>query len=339
VVPWIRVSAALRSQRSKCRFGEPDCATAIDQDVRAASPETDEALAQAETILDFSASLPTARHLAIDRAIPGRRASFFLSPSGNDLVALVEDLERRVTLDVLEMQYYRELIPNPVFARHLERPGERYRYGGSCRDVTSRLPQHLVALHAAMASRLIEAIDSDPAPSIRIIRSNPVDFSVSTHLCAPTPAVHAQAGTWRIRTDESFVEMLRGLRNGKLPRETGGVLLGTIDFERRIVYLVDTIASPEDSVEWPTVYIRGCEGLRDRIVGIEEATAGMIGYVGEWHSHPARCSAIPSGEDRVAFGTLSAELAADGLPAIMLIVAEDQIGMYVEQLSDSERPT
>ena len=40
----------------------------------------------------------------------------------------------------------------------------------------------------------------------------------------------------------------------------GGVLIGVYDLQRQVVYVVDTIPSPPDSAEWPTLYIGGCEG-------------------------------------------------------------------------------
>ena len=55
------------------------------------------------------------------------------------------------------------------------------------------------------------------------------------------------------------------LRNAKLPNETGGVLVGSLDLERKIAYVIDTVPSPPDSEEWPTVYIRGCRGLRRQV--------------------------------------------------------------------------
>lgn len=67
---------------------------------------------------------------------------------------------------------------------------------------------------------------------------------------------------WIICTDEKLISKLSRLRLDKLPNETGGVLLGSFDFERQIIYIVDTIPSPQDSQEWPTLYIRGSQGLK-----------------------------------------------------------------------------
>jgi hypothetical protein len=49
------------------------------------------------------------------------------------------------------------------------------------------------------------------------------------------------------------------------------------------------LSSPEDSKEWPTVYIRGSAGLRAAVSRCEAATGGGLEYIGEWHSHPGGC--------------------------------------------------
>ena len=72
----------------------------------------------------------------------------------------------------------------------------------------------------------------------------------------------------------------------KLPNETGGVLVGTYDMQRKIVYVVDCLLSPPDSEEWPTVYIRGSQGLKAQIEKIKKITDGQLNYVGEWHFSP-----------------------------------------------------
>ena len=76
------------------------------------------------------------------------------------------------------------------------------------------------------------------------------------------------------------------------------------------------------SVEWPTTYIRGSNGLAETVRKVEEQTLGQIGYVGEWHSHPRGASISPSEDDRKAYSWLVGHMNAETLPAIMLIVGD-----------------
>ena len=58
-------------------------------------------------------------------------------------------------------------------------------------------------------------------------------------------------------------------------------------------------------------------------------TAGIVDYVGDWHSHPNGCSVQPSTDDRVLFATLISRMQVEGLPAVMLIVSDKDLGIYV----------
>lgn len=318
-------------------YGDP-VATPILADVLEpgrAADQVNQSLNESALILDCSASVAVARHLARDLETPARRVSLFLNPSGSDGVLLAEDAERKIPLDTLEMQYYRLLISDPALSGHMRQPGGRIRYGFSCRDFSSAIPQDLVALHAASGSRALNRVAQDDAAIIRLWRTNPDNFAVQEITVSLSSVVEHPLNGWTLCTDESLLNKIGGLRCAKLPNETGGILIGSYDTQRKIVYVVDTVPSPPDSREWPTVYIRGCQGLREQVDRIETATAGMLGYVGEWHSHPDGCSSRPSGDDRNVFAWLTEIISPNDLPPLMLIVGEgDQLGWHLGQLMD-----
>ena len=281
-----------------------------------------EAFAAADIILDLSASVAVARHLAHAPDLKARRISIFLNPTGEDLVVLAEDAGRSSPLDSLEMQYYRALVTDERLDGHFRPLDGRARYGQSCRDVTSRIPQDSVALHAANASRIVKTISSTSASRIIIWRSDR-DGNVRRVDIGTAPVIRHAIGDWTVCLDALLVHRLAQLRDAKLPRETGGVLIGSFDLERRIAYIVETIPSPPDSEEWPTLYIRGCRGLRGEVDRLAERTDGMLEYIGEWHSHPAGCSTAPSADDVRVFGWLTESMDVEGLPALMMIVGDD----------------
>lgn len=290
------------------------------------------ACAEAEVLLDMSASVSVARHLARDRDdASARRVSLFLNPSGTDVVLLAEDAGRRHRLDVLEMQYYRALASLPELAGHLRSPEGQLRYGRSCRDVTSRLPQDQVALHAAIGSRAVRAAVNDPHACIKVWRSSE-DLTVSS-ISLPVYAVEeVPIAEWTLVSDSSLLDRVRDIRAAKAPVETGGVLLGSFDMQRRIVYVAGLIVSPPDSVERADLYIRGQQGLRDAVAQASAATAGWLRYVGEWHSHPPGMNATPSKDDHKLFGWLSDMLLAEGTPPVMLICGENEHRWFVEEI-------
>jgi len=283
--------------------------------------QVEAALRSADLILDFSASVPVARHLATITLGP-RRVSAFLNPDATDLVILAEDSQRRIPLDCLEMQYYRHLCHHSELAGHLvDRPTGRIRYAQTCRDLTSDIPEDLVAIHSAIAAKALREVSGDPNAAILIWRAAP-DRSVTSFRSSPASFYESVHNDWRLRSDCNLLSRLASLRAERLKNETGGVLVGAFDLERRIVYVADVIPSPPDSSEQPVLYIRGCEGLAAHLQDIERKTDGMLQYVGEWHSHPDGISTNPSEDDRKVFGWLAEQMQTECLPPVMAIVGE-----------------
>lgn len=298
--------------------------TAIVADVLAPNDrkeQVDVALRAADLILDFSASIPVARHLANIPLSP-RRISAFLNPNATDLVILAEDSARRIPLDCLEMQFYRELCHRSEFSSHLiDRSTGRIRYAQTCRDLTSDIPEDLVGLHSAIAAKALRELVNSPDAVILIWRAAD-DRSVTSFRSSPAELYETTQKGWRLRSDGNLIMRLAALRAEGLQNETGGVLVGAFDLERRIVYVADVILSPPDSREQPALYIRGCEGLAAQLEEIGHKTGGMLEYVGEWHSHPDGFSTNPSEDDRRVLDRLAEHMQKEGLPPVMAIVGE-----------------
>lgn len=310
-------------------------ATPIVADVlkSAESESLTNALAEADLVFDFSASVPVARHLARGIKSGARRVSLYLNPAGSDLVLLAEDEKRAVRLDCLEMQYYRLLATEASLQGHLaEAP--HFRYGPSCRDVSSAMPQHLVALHAAVGAKAVRDAAGDPEARIALWRTNPDDMTVSRLAFASSPMIEISNAGWTLCTDQSVIDKVMRLRGEKLPKETGGILIGSFDMKRKIVYVAEAEASPRGSREEPMLYIRGSAGMMARLAQIETATAGNLEYVGEWHSHPAGHDCTPSDFDLRLFGWLVDLMSIDGRPALMLIAGEPGTSWFLGRMGE-----
>ena len=301
------------------------------------SPETldqlKEAFNTADIILDVSASISVARYLVHDVDSPARRISLFLNPAGTDVTILAEDLERNTTLDSLEMQYYRHLINENCLEGHLKGNHGRIPYATSCRDVSSTIPQDFVALQAAICSRTIHQITSDEQAFMSIWRIDEDQISVQRYSFPVKNSIKYQIGEWTLCMDGGFLDKVHKARSKKLPNETGGVLVGMYDVQRKIVYVIDCLPSPPDSEEWPTLYIRGCQDLSSQVEKIGWLTENQVKYIGEWHSHPVGCGVSPSQADRQVFDWLSDHMKTDGLPPLMLIVGDPgRYAFYLDQI-------
>jgi hypothetical protein len=304
---------------------------AIEADILALPkpPELDKALRESEAIIDCSASQAVARHLALDLNSSQRRSSVFLNSSGTALILLCESCDRRVRLDDLEMQYYRMVLREPSLNSHLQPPTDRVRYSVGCRDLASVLPQDHVALLAAIGSRaLMQALSANDA-TLSVWTLDGMAMEVARHTEDSEQCYAVERGGWTVRYDASLLRTMRLLRTSKLPSETGGILIGSFDTFRKIVYVVDLLPAPPDSVEQPTYFIRGFRGLRAALESVAKITQDQLEYVGEWHSHPDAASCLASSDDKELLESLSLIMAQDGLPELLVIVAKDNEAIYL----------
>ena len=274
----------------------------------------------ADLILDVSTSIAAARFLGRTLDVTARRATLFLSPDGRDAVMLMEDAERSWTLDTLEAQYYRAVLTDPRLERHIRREGY-VRYSVGCRDITTRIGQDYVALASALLARQVRTADDEAVAAIwqqagdgTVHRVEVPLFEVSRQEC----------DGWVFVFDLGFLDRVGSLRRGRLPSETGGVLIGYFDVLNRHVYLVDALPAPADSEEHRDAFIRGYAGLRDELDAIEARTGGQVGYVGEWHSHPDGAGVAMSSDDEELLQTVANEVRTDGWPGVMMIVGADR---------------
>lgn len=285
----------------------------------------------ADVIFDFSASIPVARHIALDIISNARRISSFYTLNGQDSVFIAEDKERKSKLDMLEMQYYRFLVNNDELTDHLQYPKNQLRVGYSCRDINSRLPFDLAVQHAAFCSTEIKDSLTDIKPRICIWTTK--DNNVKKYQIPIYKETRLPINNWTLVYDDYLIENIQSERQRKLPNETGGILIGSYDNQRKIIYIVDSLSSPADSIEWPSLYIRGIKGIKRQLKNVEDRTNKMLSYIGEWHSHPKGYSSVPSHEDRKAFEWLTKVSNESGNLPLMLIMSEDY-HFYYDKITD-----
>lgn len=296
------------------------------QNLGEAEEQVKDALSKATAVLDLSASVSLARDLTIDDSFEAKRASLFVSPSGRDLVFLGEDSERRWRLDNLEAQYFRAVAEKGPLSEHLLGA----KTVGSCRQATNKVPQELMGIHASQGVRLLRRWLKDDGPFLTVLTTNPEDESCQqTRIELGEPIDVSPPGEWKIETDTKFLATLFEQRAAHLPNETGGVLLGEIDVQRRVMYVCHQIPAPLDSKHQPTMYIRGNEGLAAVYKDIQKRTMGQVVYLGEWHSHPDRVPCKPSVDDILAGGWIVEMTRENSLPGLMLIVGEQEQTCWV----------
>lgn len=280
-------------------------------------------------IIDASTSDAVQKFLVYDIDSNARRISIFLSPSGKDLILLMEDNKREITLDMLEIQYYREILNNLILCEHLMYDTSNFRYSTSCSDISNRITEDIVALNSAICSRaLLNGIKQNDA-IIKIWSFSPHSENIEKIEVNVSKCYSITFADWIIKYDEALIGKLNQMRSKKLPNETGSILIGAYDMERKIVYVTDTIETPDDSLEYPYAFIRGCKNLKDELEKIKAITGNHLQYVGEWHSHPGKCYA--SSDDSKVLDWIHTILKQYERPGLMLVVGEEEYGFYLKE--------
>jgi len=325
----LQKSTALARELSGFTGGEAVHSIPVDVLYSDIVPEYERMITKQDVIVDLSASVAVARHIATITTSPARRMSFFLNPTGSSSVLLCEDAERTIPLDALEMQYYRGLLCNPLLHDHLSAPSKQVAFAHSCRDRSFQIANDLMTLHAAVGANAIRNASHSSNACIRIWVAHDKTRETRMIEVEPLPCHVATVNGWTFVVDDFVLSRMAAMREDRLPNETGGVLLGSWDTLHNRVYVVDIIGSPPDSDEWPTGYLRGVAGLHKAVEEVSMITDGQLGYVGEWHSHPKGASSTASDEDANVFTWLTEQRSRDGYPPVMAIYGEQTSSWHV----------
>lgn len=301
----------------------PICADATDL----SNNEVREALTTTQMVIDASTTLEYPRLASSFDELP-RHVSAFITPDGNAVVMLAEDAKRSVRLRALEGQYYRAVINEPWGEHHLDGNLGTFWSGASCRDISVVLPYSRVVAHAGLLAEQIQRAARREEATIRVWSRDPDNGAVAMWQVPASDERAVAIGGLSVFIDAGLEDKLRTLRHQGLPQETGGILLGYHDFNVNALVLVDALPAPPDSDRSTAFFERGVRGLTAAVNDVTRRTAGVVGYVGEWHSHPEGYSSAPSGQDLYQLVYLALGMSDDGLPAVSVIVSEDEVQIF-----------
>ncbi|MFY6079550.1 ThiF family adenylyltransferase [Acinetobacter baumannii] len=284
-------------------------------------------LRTASIVIDASTTLEYPRAASNDDSL-SRHISVFITPDGNGAVLLVEDIERKIKLRTLEAQYYRALLQHELGNAHLSNTIGTFWSGAGCRDISVVLPYSRIMGQACTVAEQIQKLALLPEASIKIWQRDP-ETSATCAYNFPVQLEHYfSLDDITLFIDNGVLDLLFQMRKQCLPNETGGVLLGYYDFNIKAVVIVTAMPAPLDSKSTPISFERGTLGLAKKIQEAMDRTMGMVGYIGEWHSHPPGHSTSMSRDDIVQLTHLAQGMAEDGLPAISLIVGDDDFQVF-----------
>ena len=299
--------------------GHYNSSTIVDKATNWDNRQLKSAIDSSDLIVDISTTLDVPRELSLVNDI-GRSCSLFVTPSGMGSVLIFEDEERKTRLDSLEAQYYRAIINNEWGKDHLTGNSGNLWVGAGCRDVSAVISYETIQLNAAILARQLRLHKEKSESLIRVWTLDDNSGSLICETISSESAIYTKKSGWRIIWDNQIKKKLKAIRYESLPSETGGIILGYIDHKIRSIFIVDIMPAPYDSDSNTTGFTRGVSGLREALKNVSVRTVNIVGYIGEWHSHPAFSSAEPSTLDWELIRKISKIMANDGEPALMLIV-------------------
>jgi integrative and conjugative element protein (TIGR02256 family) len=168
---------------------------------------------------------------------------------------------------------------------------EQITIGQSCSSNTLVMSDAQISLFASTFSLRIQRFLEDGLPAsgeLLMVKTGQFgSLSVDRFEIPESLAVSPlRPKNWQVRLSSSVEKRMREASDRKAPNETGGVLLGSVFLNAKVVVVTDIIDPPPDSVETPTLFVLGTEGLEAQIKSVERKTNGKVTYLGTWHSHP-----------------------------------------------------
>lgn len=288
--------------------------------------ERESFLENADLIIDASTSISVERYLA--HKTIGKRprcCTVFLNPKGSELVILMEDKSVRNRLDLLEMDYYHELLKNPELANHLEVTERQRTNSFSCRSESNVMDYDDVGVLASIASREIQRHCMQDDAKVQIWRIAKPEGTVSV-VNIPTLKwkILKEIDGVKVYVHEDLIDEMNYEREEKECLETGGCLFGCYDRDRRIIYVIAQEIAPADSHHATAYFDRGIEGIKEKQKEIDQLTYHQVRYLGEWHSHP-NARAVPSNLDKKQFELMSNRLLQEDVPFVQMICGKDDL--------------
>lgn len=285
--------------------------------------ELREIIVKSDLVIDLSTSRAVTK-LLTSMGVKQQKLCSFITSSGKHLVALLQGTQEQIDLEDLTYQLSAAIIDKQELSEMYAAHTNVTYYSGSCRDASVQLPQDTIGLFASVISKFILANAVSVEAKIMVWSLD--DRTLAITSCS-LPVSNVQkyiVNGWTLRIPDNVIVEMQNYRQSHFPNETGGVLVGGIDISRSTIYVSKALSSPPDSIEWPNSYIRGVRGLKEEISIIHKMSGNELSYIGEWHSHPKGYRSSPSSADLAAHRILAEQMRVDGMPSLMLIVADDE---------------
>jgi len=246
---------------------------------------------ESRLIIDSTASFSVRSFLMACEKLPPI-ISTALYDQGKAGVLLIESKTQKTKLSDLWAHLYRMCIDNNSIREMLfSSAQDQVSIGQSCSSNTLIMSDSTISLYAASFSLRIQDSLEVGLPKngeILIMKKSELGTLLAEKHDIPHSLIVQSLlpKNWKTRLSIDVEARMRELSTRKQPNETGGVLLGTVFLNAKTIVITDILDAPPDSIESPTKFILGTDGLENKIKTVEKRTHGKVTYLGTWHSHP-----------------------------------------------------
>ncbi|EKT4500160.1 ThiF family adenylyltransferase [Flavobacterium psychrophilum] len=267
----------------------------------------------------------------------------YLSDFGNLGILLLEGKNRNPRADDLQIILYSLYKDEPWVSDWLMRENKtanseiNIQIGVGCNSETIQLADDVVSLHASVFAGIIKEESKNLKPKHGKIFTNQIlnhpfyhNIPSAFEIPALTVLEAINDSEWEIRIMPGIIELMKEQMTLALPRETGGVMIGTANHKTKTIHVVNLVQAPSDSESNPICFYRGIKGLPESIKNINEYSGYQLGYIGEWHTHPQGPESM-STTDMNSVQLFKKEFSQlpSPLPVFLMILTQDKILPFV----------
>ena len=295
-------------------------------------------------LIDTSASLNVQNWLVNSgiNIIPNR-ARAEIAHKGNLGLLYIEGENQNPRIDDLVNYVYflginNEIVSEWLVEENKKKEGNDYDIvdiGIGCNSPTVIMANDCMSFHASIFSKILNheskrnTIKEKGFLNISYISESGFEVNSKSYLVSPFDIFKCKNNSgWEIRIVPSVIGKMKLMAKKYKRNETGGIFIGICNYKTKVIQVFDTIMAPPDSKCSPVYFYRGIENLPEQVEYIKEITGGMIGYIGEWHTHPMGLDSLSS-VDKAAVEELKPLNDKYPIPTFISILSKDNFLPFV----------
>lgn len=301
----------------------------------------DEEFKKYDAVVDTTASQQVMQHL-VQRTLPRslRYNRCELVDDGQTGLLYREGIGRNPRMD--DLAYTACYLATKDTNLHVWRRNDAQReptvlnIGLGCNSVTTVMPDDVISFHAAAFSQVLSNVGRKASSDCGLLYLNVFrrssglpEISNHSYEVEAFDVLQCEAGSsWTLRLAAGVCQYLMEQSSKAGQIETGGVLIGVANYKTKVIHVFEASSEPEGSHGTVAAFTRGIIGLPEFIDKIKYQTGEIIGYIGEWHSHPMNLERLSS-QDMQTIEKLKTINDRTPIPTCAVIVTPHRIIPFV----------